>query len=297
MYFKDVNKTFFLKKEFKNKKFNIDFEKLKKKELEILENFVKACEKMNLRYFIAYGTAIGAVRHKGFIPWDDDIDVCMPRCDYEIFIKNYKDFLEDKYFVQTIETDPLYALNFAKLRDSKTTLIEKHVVDIDINHGVFIDIFPLDGYEKGQNKMLDLRVKNNPVFEQADKNKIFNAISGFNKKFIYKVGENIPNKLKTDLSKLARPKDTKSYDDANFVCCIVDSFSIIPLEKEIFGNGTYLNFENLKVKAPKNYDLYLRKIYGDYMKLPPKEQRENHHNFYLCDTERSFRYYQELRQK
>lgn len=295
MYFKDVNKTFFLKKEFKNKKFSIDFEKLKKKELEILENFIKATEKMNLRYFIAYGTAIGAVRHKGFIPWDDDIDVCMPRCDYEIFIKNYKNFLDEKYFVQTIFSDPLYALNFAKLRDTNTTLIENHVVDIDINHGVFIDIFPLDGYERGKNKMLDLRVKNNPVFEEADKNKILNAISGFNKKFIYKIGETIPNKLKTDLSKLACPKDVKSYDTADFVCCLVDSFSIIPLEREIFGDGTYLTFENLSVKIAKNYDLYLRKIYGDYMKLPPKEQRENHHNFYLCDTEKSFRYYQDFK--
>lgn len=297
MYFKDPNKTFCIKKEIKNKKFEIDFEKLKKKELEILKNFIDACNKMNLTYFITYGTLIGAIRHKGFIPWDDDIDVCMPRGDYETFIKNGSNFLDEKYFIQTIQTDPLYALNFAKLRDSNTTLVEKHVIDIDINHGVFIDIFPLDGYEKGKNKMIDLRVKNYPVFAQEDKNKIFNAISDFNQKFIYKIGETIPNKLKTDLSKLAVPKDTPRYEDCKFVSCIVDSFSIIPIEKEVFSNGTTVDFENLKVNAPKDYDKYLKKIYGDYMKLPPKGQRENHHNFHICDTERSFRYYEEILKK
>lgn len=295
MYFKDVNKTFCIKKEVKNNKYEIDFDKLKKKELEILKSFIDVCKKMNLTYFIAYGTAIGAVRHKGFIPWDDDIDVCMPRSDYEIFIKNAKNFLDEKYFIQTIQTDPLYALNFAKLRDSSTTLVEKHVIDIDINHGVFIDIFPLDGYKKGENKILDLRITSNPIFAQEDKNKITNTINSFNQKLVYKIAETIPNKLKTDLSKLALPKNVLSYENAEYVACLVDSFYIIPIKKEIFGKGTTLKFEGLDVNLPENYDAYLKSIYGDYMKLPPKEQRKNHHNFHICDCEKSFRFYEDIK--
>lgn len=293
MYFKDSNTKWSIKKEIKNGTFDIDFEKLKKKELEILQNFISACEKMNLTYFIGFGTLLGAVRHGGFIPWDDDIDVYMPREAYDEFVKNGHKFLPENYFVQTIESEPLYALNFAKLRDSNTTLVERHVIDIDINHGVFIDIFPLDGYIKGKNKLLDLRAKDVPVFQEEDKNAISNAINGFNKKFLYKIGETLPNKLKTDLSKRAVPKDNPKYEDCEYVACLVDSFSIIPMKKEIFGKGVLIEFEGIKVNAPENCDEYLKKIYGDYMKLPPKEQRENHHNFHICDVDKSFREYQE----
>lgn len=294
MFFKSEKKDkWVFKHEIKKGKFEIDIEKLKIKQLEILKNFIKCCDEMQLNYFIGFGTLLGAIRHGGFIPWDDDIDVCMPREDYDIFVEKGMNFLPEKYFIQTIETDPLYALNFGKLRDSNTTLIERHVLDISINHGVFIDIFPLDGYIKGKNRMIDLRVKETPIFEEPDKNSFSNAISGFNKKFVYKLGETIPNKLKTDISKLAVPKDNPKYSDCEYVACLVDSFSITPIKKEIFGKGTKIKFENLEVNAPEKYDEYLRILYGDYMKLPPEDQRENHHNFHFADVDKSFREFQE----
>lgn len=192
-----------------------------------------------------------------------------------------------------MDTDPKYALNFAKLRDSDTTLFEKHVVDVDINHGVFIDIFPFDGYVKGQNKVLDLRVKENPVFEESDTNIISNTLNGLGKKLTYKLGETIPNKLKTDLSKLSVPKDNPSFEESDYVACLVDSFYIIPFKKEFLGKGIKVDFEGIKVNAPENYDEYLKALYGDYMKLPPEDQRENHHNFHIADVNKSFREYQE----
>ena len=289
----DKSEKWSIKKEVKKGKYDIDFESLKKKELEIFKNFIDCCKAKNLKYFIAFGTLIGAVRHKGFIPWDDDIDVYMPREDYDKFIKFGLEHLPKNYFIQTIQTDPLYALNFAKLRDSNTTLIERHVIDVDINHGVFIDIFPLDGYVKGQNKILDFRTTKNPVFAEEDRNLFLNAVSGFNKKFVYKIGESIPNKLKIDLSKMAVPKNNPKYSECDFVACLVDSFSVIPMKKDIFGDGVELEFEGLKVNAPDKYDEYLKKIYGDYTKLPPEDQRENHHNFHICDVEKSFREYEE----
>lgn len=248
---------------------------------------------MNLTYYIAFGTLLGAIRHKGFIPWDDDVDVCMPREDYDRFIREGGKYLPENYFIQTMESDPKYALNFAKLRDSNTTLFEKHVIDVDINHGVFIDIFPLDGYIKGQNRVLDLRVKEKPVFEEADTNAFSNALSGFGKKFVYKLGETIPNKLKTDISKLSVPKDNPKFEDCEYVVCLVDNFYIMPFKRELLGKGVKVDFENIKVNAPENYDEYLRVLYGDYMKLPPEDQRENHHNFHLADVNKSFREYQE----
>lgn len=287
--------TWRFKKEIMTGKFEVDMDALKKKQLEILVAFISCCEKLNLRYFLSYGTLIGAIRHKGFIPWDDDIDISMPRKDYEFFVKNAKDYMPSNYFVQTIESDPQYALNFAKLRDSNTTLIEKHVINIDINHGVFIDIFPLDGYRKGHNKMLDLRVKDNPIFEEPDKNIISNTINNINKKMVYKLGEALPNKLKTDLSKLAVPKDNLGFDECDYVVCSVDSFYILPIKREFFGKGIKVPFENIFANAPEKYDEYLKVLYGDYMQLPPEDQREAHHNFHFVDVNKGFREYGEYR--
>lgn len=276
-----------------NKRNRLSEQEIKKVELDALLYIRKICQQYHLRYYLAWGTLLGAVRHKGFIPWDDDIDVCMPREDYDKFIRGGSEYLPENYFIQTMESDPKYALNFAKLRDSDTTLFEKHVVDVDINHGVFIDVFPLDGYIKGQNKILDLRVKEKPVFEEADTNAFSNAISGFGKKLAYKIGETIPNKLKTDLSKMSVPKDNPKFEDCEYVACLVDNFYISPFKREFLGKGVEVDFENLKVNAPEKYDEYLKVLYGDYMKLPPVDQRENHHNFHLADVNKSFREYQE----
>lgn len=127
-------------------------EKLKDIELDILKCFISICEKNNLRYFLIGGTLLGSVRHKGFIPWDDDIDVGMPRKDYELFIERARHHLPDYYFVQTFSTDPSYPNNFMKIRDSRTTFLETAVKHLRMNHGVFIDVFLLDEYPS--NKMV-----------------------------------------------------------------------------------------------------------------------------------------------
>ena len=109
---------------------------LQKKQLEILKAFIKVCEKYNLRYFLVGGTCLGAARHKGFIPWDDDIDVGMPREDYDKYVLLQKEYEGTPYFIQTWKSDPRYCYNFAKLRDSSTTFIENYFMSHRINHGV-----------------------------------------------------------------------------------------------------------------------------------------------------------------
>lgn len=115
-------------------------------ELEILKEFIRVCNKLKLKYFLDSGTLLGCIRHGGFIPWDDDIDVSMPREDYEIFLKKGQKELKTKYFLQTYNTDKEYTNIFAKIRNSETTFIESTVKNLDINHGIYIDIFPLDGF-------------------------------------------------------------------------------------------------------------------------------------------------------
>ena len=119
---------------------------LQKVELDILQHFIEACEKLNVQYFLVCGSALGAKRHGGFIPWDDDMDVGMYREDYNKFMEQAPAILPEGYFLQNYKTDPAYSNVFAKLRNSNTTYIEKTAAELKINHGIYIDIFPLDGY-------------------------------------------------------------------------------------------------------------------------------------------------------
>ena len=121
---------------------------LQKRLLVIFKAFAEVCEKHNLSYFLNGGSCLGAIRHKGFIPWDDDIDVMMPREDYEKFLTLQKEYEGTPYFIQCWKTDPHYIYGYAKLRDSSTTFIEDNYVNHRINHGVWIDIFPIDGMSK-----------------------------------------------------------------------------------------------------------------------------------------------------
>ena len=121
---------------------------LQKKELELFKAFARVCEKHGLRYFLVGGSALGAIRHKGFIPWDDDIDVGMPRKDYDKFMELQSEFEGTPYFIQNYKTDPCYVYNYGKLRDSSTTFIEYTYKNHRINHGVWVDIFPIDGFSK-----------------------------------------------------------------------------------------------------------------------------------------------------
>ena len=125
--------------------FSKTFLELKKIELEMFKYYLAICEKHDLKYFLIGGTLLGAVRHKGFIPWDDDIDIGMPRPDYEKFLLVAQKELPEHIFLQTHNTDIEYPNCFAKLRNSDTTFIETSCKKLKINHGIYIDIFPLDG--------------------------------------------------------------------------------------------------------------------------------------------------------
>ena len=120
--------------------------RLQQVEFEMLCEFVRICDELGLTYYLVCGSALGAVKYKGFIPWDDDLDVALPRPDYEVFCEKAQSMLPSHLFLQNHHTDPYYPLIFSKIRNSNTAFIEKSYAGTNINHGIYIDVFPLDGY-------------------------------------------------------------------------------------------------------------------------------------------------------
>ena len=131
------------------------------KELELLKIFISICEKYHIKYFLACGSVLGAIKYKGFIPWDDDIDVCLLRPDYERFLDVANAEIPEWCFIQNSKTDPAFPHFFSKLRNSNTTFIEKGTAHLHINHGIYLDIFPIDGYpfDKKDIKFFEFRKK------------------------------------------------------------------------------------------------------------------------------------------
>ena len=265
--------------------------KLKSIQLLMLKEFIRVCEKLNLKYFIIAGTLIGAVRHKGFIPWDDDIDVAMKREDYEIFIRKAQKEFSERYFVQTFHSEPDVPFNFCKIRDNETTFVEYSMKNIKINHGVGLDVFPLDYVPETDKDLrkfyLKKRILSNNIAKiyTIPNINLKYKIKNFARKSLFLFFPYRKAVLKRDI--LYRSVKNSDYI-ANF-CGIYGQKEICP--KWWFDETIELEFEGIKVKAPKQYDLMLRQIYGDYMQLPPMEKRKAHHYAYLIDLERNFKDY------
>lgn len=270
-------------------------ELLKEKEIELLKIFITVCDELNLNYFIVQGTLLGAVRHQGFIPWDDDIDVGMFRKDYNIFLKKASEYIPDGFFLQTHETDPAYFQCFAKLRNTNTTFLETTCKNLKMNHGIYIDIFPFDYYP-----------------DQNIASKIFNLkklLIRYRLREMYYIPSDhtfsFKNILRSFLklaSKCCFPTEEEAF------ICQEKMLNCLKSGKHIINNGSpwgmrecvpakwlqktiLLKFEGILVKAPAMYDQYLTHVYGDYMKLPPKNQRIPHHYISAIDFEHSYQRY------
>ena len=267
--------------------------RLKEIELDMLGAFIDCCRSLHLNYYLLGGTLLGAVRHKGFIPWDDDIDVGMPRSDYEIFLKEAQKLLPDHYFIQSRSSDPEVLNNFAKIRDSRTTFIEKSVKDRRIHHGVYIDIFPLDYYPDKKpnqlifdfkNKVLSLRIREGYSLPDNLRHSLFKE------RIIKLLIRIIAIKYHTLSDALeAREKLYSSVKSSSLIA----NFSGTWKRKEIvpadwFGKGINGSFEGYNVLLPKAYDKWLTHVYGNYMELPPAEKRVPHHYTEVIDLDHPY---------
>ena len=254
-------------------------------ELEMFKHFISLCEELDLRYYVLGGTLLGAVRHNGFIPWDDDIDVGMPREDYDVFMEKAGVQLHEGLFLQNHNTEKMYHSNAAKIRNSSTTYIETGVCHLDINHGVFIDIFPLDNYpckrfEKFcfnvKRKILSVRINTMSIHEEN----WMKHLLRLSLNLIYPTLYHAVNK-REDLYRSVPPSRLLINHSGMW-----GEKEIIPAEW--YGEGCTLEFEGIRVKAPKEYQKWLEQVYGDYMQLPPEEKRVTHHMVEVIDTEKPY---------
>lgn len=262
-------------------------EKLKKIELDILEKFIKICSDFGLSYYLECGSCLGAVRHKGFIPWDDDIDVVMPRKDYKRLLEIAQKELQPPLFLQCSDTDSNWMQNYAKIRNSDTTFIESSIVNFDINHGVFIDIFPLDGFDNSKSFALKKQINNMII------GSYFNLNIGSWKyrifKFFVRQLHISYKKARDRLDKLFSSVDYDSSDMIISNCGFYGEKEIYP--KAWLGKGCKARFEGLDVIIPECYDAYLTNYYSNYMEFPPEEDRIPHHFCDVIDLENSYLMY------
>lgn len=272
-------------------------ESLHKIQLEIFKEFILICKELNLKYYVIGGTALGTLRHGGFIPWDDDIDVGMPRSSYELFLKEAPKIISNQYFIQTHITDRFYPHNFAKIRDNNTTFIERNVKHLDINHGVYIDIFPLDGVSSSSIYNFFFKMKNKILTKKINE---FFDLTMFQERRTLKsrVFQIFVNFLlfRYNNQELVFMKDTllkkKKYEDCDTIANFCGSWGekeIVP--KSYFGEGRKMKFEDLNVVIPEKIEDYLLRLYGDYMKLPPIQNRITHHYCSRIDLTKSYKCY------
>ncbi len=265
---------------------NIEIKSVQNIQLEILLEFDRICRANNIKYCLFAGTLLGAIRHNGFIPWDDDIDVCMLREEYEKFLIVCKSNLSDKYFLQDYNSDKNYPYQFAKLRKNNTLYVEKGLNDIGIHQGIFIDIFPFDNIKpdklsgKIQRNLLNI-LRNINSCRSIARN--YSAKSNLNKCLrmcIYYVlklfPKNIMDRLSTKLACVFNDEQTELVGELS-LSTTKDLYRRFSIKKSTFYDTIEWEFEGYKFPIPREYDYVLTKNYGDYMMPPPPEKQKPHH--------------------
>ena len=256
----------------------LNIKEIQQESLKILIFVDKLCNKLNLNYCIMFGTLIGAIRHNGFIPWDDDIDIVMSRKDF-LILQNY--FMEHKEELKPLEffsKDTREKYPYMIGRVCNTNFIMKSEIEEDYGMGTFIDIYPMDGAGNRKNnfyckksKLLSSMyyMKSRTRFIPSEKwylnipkRIIFALVKLFSFEYLRKELELLVYKFDYD----------KSIYVANMGCCTDGTFF-----KKDFDETIYHDFEGYQIRIPKNYDSLLRRLYGNYMELPPEEKRIGHH--------------------
>lgn len=262
---------------------------LQKKEFELLQEFDRVCSRLGLPYFLVCGSALGAVKYGGFIPWDDDVDVAMYRQDYEKFLESAPELLDGRLFLQNYRSEPRFPQIYSKLRDSRTTYIEKTAASIPMNHGVFIDIFPLDGYPAGKTaqKWLEFRKRLYQSILMSAYEFPRSGLSGVLCKTyrllgLHRRSGKIAVRLDKILSRYAVEGTERICNHGNWQ----GKLEYAPCWH--YGAGSAAVFEGLRVRIPEGYDGYLTQKYGDWRAELPPEQQMGHHHHTVCDVVRPY---------
>ncbi len=270
-----------------------ELQNINKIQLDILKNVSDACKILNIKFFVVHGTLLGTIKNKKFIPDDDDIDIAMFREDYEIFIKNASRILSQRYFIQTNDTDMNYPLTFGKIRDTLTTYIVDETKNIKMNHGIYIDVFPIDYCSENKIiriikniiiKILDLRItyifeiKKDSIVKKCIRLICCLLIPSYNKAI------------------KIRDKLNKNIKYSNYICITGGKSTEKFIPKEWFNTFEPNLFENIPVFVPFLYDKYLRRIYGDYINRTLIENKINNEKYIevnacIINTQKSYSEY------
>lgn len=270
-----------------------------KKTIDVFRYYMQICKEYNLKWYCGCGTVIGAIRHKGMIPWDDDIDVCMPREEYDKFIEICRKLESNDFELVTPDSDSSYNAFHARLMDKNSTILFWRRYPVVL--GIYIDIFPMDGIGSDKKKAEEhyrKYLKNYFCFREChahfslenikyylthnQKKRAFSSILfSFNRKWFR-------DYYLRQIKKIAK---TYSWNESKYILTYSPGWG----EKEIYlkewvEETTLTEFEGMQVPVPAKYDEYLRYFYNDYMKLPPVEERNQRHkiDYYNLNRRETF---------
>ncbi len=266
---------------------------------DIFKEVVKVCEKHGFSYYLFQGTLLGAVRHGGFIPWDDDFDIAMPWKDFRKFIRYAEKELPDDLSVQTFSNQPGYPNCFIMVRKNGTSAMPSNAAELDIHWGIEIDIFPLIGVYKNK-RLRDFQVRKMRHLSKIlliEYKKLAEPESLLTDPVYRKYSEHtLKQRIRYCrfwmflMTRSANPSEIASLD-----------YGLKnPMKKECYANCVKLKFEDGEYYAPCGYDDILRAYYGEYMTPPPEQERNGHElkmGEIIWDTQRDYSYYREQKRQ
>jgi len=261
--------------------------KIQEIEIRNLKEIKRVCEKIGVEFFLYGGSLIGAVRHTGFVPWDDDLDIAMSRDDYMKFVKEAPKYLSDEYYLQTPYSDKKSPYFYSKLRLRGTKCIEYAHHKMNIEQGIYVDIYPIDKMPEDKEEFLRLynefqKTVRLFVWRQcihpyipADslKRRVKNGIKWCVGIALRLIPHNVFVKKLDKIMTLHNDKNTNLYGNYSYFDPVNLFKDIYPFEKAIF--------ENIEVNLPNQWDYHLTSRYGDYMQMPPEDERIGHKPYIL----------------
>lgn len=251
-------------------------------QLIIAKEIRRICLKHDIKYTLVFGSMIGAVRHRGFIPWDDDLDMAMERKEYDRFVECCKEDLNDAFTLQTCETDPDYLWTFLKIRMNGTLFRSEWDNETNVE-GVWVDIFPVEKAPRSASKLKRMNIRYKAMLralhikkgmtgylENGAAKKLLRSLLKFYGSFYS------ARRLMEKITKLTtRYSYDHSYESDALFC---NDALYNRLSRDVFDHYVEMPFEGENFLLVSGYDRWLRQEYGDYMQFPPEEERENHHN-------------------
>ena len=258
-------------------------------QLEIAKEVKRICEKYHIKYFLDSGTLLGAVRHKGFIPWDDDLDIAMLRIEYEKFLKVAPKELSSQYFLQTWDSDPYYPLAFAKIRKKNTLYWEAAAGTKQKHNEIYIDIFPYDVFPISTFQRfwqgIQIRIYKQCMLSKAQAKPWVQIRHSIIKRHIFHLrcfifrlfGSLFPRCFIKYLYKKIMVRYNHLSTGFLYEQTGASSYGKWVIPSSCLQSYCDLPFEDIEFSCPNDFDLFLRSVYGNYMQLPPENKRDNRH--------------------